>query len=172
MILTARLALRQWRAGDLPSLDAILGDAEVMASSDHGPLSIAQQRDWLDRAIASAATRPLPGTLAITQASDGGIIGYVSLIQTPDRVGPREAEIGFRLMRRAWRQGYATEAGLAMIEAGQNVAGIDRIIAIFEPSNHASHRVLTKLGLRPVGEIMLEGYTHPDLVYAKDCGPA
>lgn len=172
MIATARLALRPWRAEDLPYLNAILGHPEVMASSDQGVLSPAQQRDWLDRAIASAATKPLPGTLAITRDDDAQIIGYVSLTQDPDRVGPREAEIGFRLVRQAWGHGYATEAGLAMLEIGKKAADIDRIVAIVEPSNHASRRVLAKLGLRRVREVMLDGYTHPDFVYAKDCGPA
>ena len=43
-----------------------------------------------------------------------------------------------------------------------------RVIAVIDPENVASLRVAEKLGMRYVRDVMLEGWTHPDRVYAID----
>ena len=42
----------------------------------------------------------------------------------------------------------------------------DRAIAIVDPDNGASLRVVEKLGMRFEREVMFEGYEHADLLYA------
>ncbi|MEM9436307.1 MAG: GNAT family N-acetyltransferase [Pseudomonadota bacterium] len=159
---TERLTLRPWREGDLPSLDAILGDPDVMEFSEAGPLSVPQQAAWLAGPRAGMACYGLPGTLAIELRGQGTVIGYVSLTRDLERVASNEAEIGFRLATSHWGFGYASEAAKAVIEADTGTCGTDRIVAIVDPHNLRSLHVLEKLGMTYARDIMFDGYDYPD----------
>ena len=43
---------------------------------------------------------------------------------------------------------------------------LPRLIAMIDPLNLASIRVAEKIGLRYEKDVMFEGFTHPDRVYA------
>lgn len=168
MITSDRLYLRNWRQTDLPSLGAILGSPDVMAFSDHGPLDEDRQRKWLENARNTARHAPLPGILAIERRADATVIGYVSLSRDPARIGKGEAEIGFRLAEASWGQGYATEAATAVIAAAKPLTIFQRVVAIVDPNNRRSLRVIDKLGMVYQGDVRLAGYAYPDHIYARD----
>ena len=56
-------------------------------------------------------------------------------------------DIGYRIIRRFWGKGYATESSFASLDYGFNVLKLDTIYGITEKGNEASHRVLLKIGL-------------------------
>ena len=62
-------------------------------------------------------------------------------------VRPNEVEIGWMLMRSAWGQGYATEAGAAVRDDAFVSLGLASIVAVHHPANSASGRVMEKLGM-------------------------
>ena len=66
----------------------------------------------------------------------------------------------------AWGKGYATEAAGAVRDYGLGVLGRRRLVAIIDPQNAASIRVAEKIGMHFEKEVMLEGYTYPDHLYA------
>lgn len=55
------------------------------------------------------------GLLAVERKGAGDVIGYCGLIDT-GRGSEGEPELAFELLRRVWRQGYATEASLAVLD--------------------------------------------------------
>ncbi len=57
------------------------------------------------------------------------------------------ADVGFALLPRYWSRGYAKEAASAVM-SGAREAGVARLAAITTPDNHASIRVLARLGFR------------------------
>ncbi len=63
-----------------------------------------------------------------------------------------EIEVGYRLLKKFWSQGYATEMSKALIEYGFNQMKLDKIVGITHPENFASQNVLTKAGLVYVRE--------------------
>jgi RimJ/RimL family protein N-acetyltransferase len=73
-----------------------------------------------------------------------------------------EPELGYRLHRFAWNQGYATEGSRALIDKGFIDAGIERVTASAMAVNVGSCRVLEKVGLR------LARTSHGDVDYAID----
>jgi len=81
----------------------------------------------------------------VRRAQPNGFLGWVLLIPD-DGVGP-EIEIGWRFLRSAWGQGYATEAARPLVTHGFDTVGLERIIAWIHPANRASLRVAEKLGL-------------------------
>jgi RimJ/RimL family protein N-acetyltransferase len=82
-------------------------------------------------------------------------VGWVLLIPY-DAVGP-EIEIGWRLRRSAWGNGFASEASLAVLQHGFDTVGLDRVVADIHPDNAASIRVAEKIGMRFVGGRKVKG---------------
>lgn len=162
MINTVRLNLRSFRDDDLHQVSETLGDPKVMAFSDDGALDHAACREWLRRAIQTATDHSLPLMLAICLKSDGRLIGYVSLANDPQRVSACEAELGFRLVHDCWGRGIATEAAQAMVVHATGLSGTKRIVAIVDPNNRQSVRVLQKIGMTYERDVMFEGYDYPD----------
>jgi ribosomal-protein-alanine N-acetyltransferase len=62
------------------------------------------------------------------------------------------AELLYTLHRDFWGRGIATEAAAASLRYGFEQAGLPKIIALTDPANFASRRVLEKLGMRFDGE--------------------
>ena len=56
-------------------------------------------------------------------------------------------EVGYRLKKKYWGKGLATEGSLEMIRHGFDDLGLHEIVAIVEPEHRASRHVLEKCGL-------------------------
>ncbi|MEM8974648.1 MAG: GNAT family N-acetyltransferase [Pseudomonadota bacterium] len=162
MINTARLALRPFREDDLFRVKAILGDPRVMAFSDDGTLDDTACRIWLKRAMQSATDHSLPLMRAICLNSEGPLIGYISLVNETHRASSGEAELGFRLAYDCWGHGIATEAAQAMVAHATCLPKTQRVVAIVDPNNRQSVRVLQKIGMTYERDVTFEGYDYPD----------
>jgi RimJ/RimL family protein N-acetyltransferase len=144
-LLTERLELRRFAAGDLEPLLAVFGDAAVMRY-------VGEERRPLDRAGVAALMTAAGahwseygyGLLAIVERETGRLIGEAGLQVL--EAGP-DVEIGYTLARAAWGRGYATEAARAVLRWGFARLRLHRIHAVSDPANHASLRVLDKLGM-------------------------
>lgn len=169
----------------------VLGDADVMRFSDAGPLNEAEVARWLREQVEAYSLSPDFGRWAICEKAGSQAIGYVGLTQAAGRTvereaesvraigyvklmqeegltAEREAELGFRLARRSWGRGYASEAAKAVVEDAFGSDKVDRLIGIVDPNNGASVRVLQKLGMSFVRPITFEGYDYPDHLYVLD----
>ncbi|MEU2467081.1 GNAT family N-acetyltransferase [Streptomyces sp. NPDC012486] len=84
------------------------------------------------------------GLLAIERKASRDVIGYCGLVDS-ERGAAGEPELAFELLRRVQRQGYATEASLAVLEWARS-SGYERLWATVWDWNTASRRVLAKVG--------------------------
>ena len=84
---------------------------------------------------------------AVTLSDSGVLIGDCGLQFLPGRP---DLELGFHFAREYWGHGYATEAASACLAWAQTNR-TERVVAIVDPRHWTSQRVLTKLGMRPVG---------------------
>ena len=159
---TPRLILRQFGLGDsLPLLD-VFGDAVVMRYSD-GVKTLAWVETWLLGEQDSYQKRGY-GKWAVVRKDDVALLGYCGLSYADDVCGQAEIALGYRLVRRYWRQGYASEAVGAALNYGF-AYGIGRIVATIDPGNAASLRVAEKVGMVYEKDVLYPGYTHPDRAY-------
>jgi RimJ/RimL family protein N-acetyltransferase len=113
------------------------------------------------------------GVWAGVLKADRAFLGWFCLRPALDYRFAREAEfaaddleLGYRLRRAAWGQGYATEASRALVEKGFRELGAGRIVATALTGNVASTRVMEKVGLRRVGEFAIPGYEMAAVKYA------
>ena len=146
---TLRLELREFVAADHNDLWRLDQDPHVMRYIGDGRLS---SRAWI-----AAAMQRIPrvyrlypgfGSWRAARRDTGAYIGWFTLKYIPDTV---EVEIGYRLLREAWGQGFATEGATELVRYGFDDLGLYRIIGVTHRDNVASQRVLQKAGLRPDG---------------------
>jgi len=76
-------------------------------------------------------------------------LGRCGLRMTPEQ----EVELGYCFTRAATGRGLATEAAAAVVDYTFQRMAIDQIVAFVRPENHASMRVLAKLGFYEVGPV-------------------
>ncbi len=80
---------------------------------------------------------------------DGTIIGQGGIV--PIAFNGPEYELGYRLGRAHWGQGFATEIARLSADYAFNTVGLDRLVAVSYPDNIASRRVLEKTGFTQTG---------------------
>ncbi|MEZ5989289.1 MAG: GNAT family N-acetyltransferase [Planctomycetota bacterium] len=166
---TPRLVLRTFMAGDEEAMAEVLCDPEVMWFS-MGSLAPGEVGAWLEERVEHEARHGF-GLWAVCLGTTGDVIGYCGLARRPEGAVHPEVELGFRLARRRWAQGYATEAASAVLDHAFTSLGLARVIALVDPANAASVRVVEKLGMRYEADVMLPGYDHPDRLYAASRPP-
>lgn len=78
---------------------------------------------------------------------------FVGLMMLPPAHGPDQpddpgvADLGYRLLRRYWRQGLATEASRALLRHAFAAVGVRRVIAQTMAVNGASRGVMAAVGM-------------------------
>jgi ribosomal-protein-alanine N-acetyltransferase len=157
LVETERLIIRTWMPDrDAEQMFEMYNDLQVIhfLGSAARPPSIESQRQRLIDSVERSRLRNNgSGSWAIVAKDSQQILGTIILSQLPDRdrIPTQDFEIGWHLRRSAWGQGYATEAGHAMLTYGFNVVKLPVIYAVVNPANHASIRVIQKLAMEPLG---------------------
>lgn len=154
---TERLILRPLGYDDVTDLAAILGDPEVMRYSVRGTCDRAATVRFIDWCRACYDSHGL-GPWALQSRADGDLVGFCGL--GPEPVGEagderEEINLGYRLARRYWNQGLASEAVSAVLAHGFQAKGVVSVVAIIEPENGASLRVAEKAGF---GDYRMESF--------------
>ncbi len=171
---TDRMVLRRFTPDDLELLVELDDDREVMHYINGGlPVDrsdVAEALDWwlryYDRGDAF-------GFWAAIDRSDGSFLGWFHL-RPGDGHDASEPELGYRLHRRAWGRGLATEGSRALIDRGFEQFGIERVLAETMVVHEASRRVMVKSGMRLARTfraewpVRIEGDEHGDVEYVID----
>jgi RimJ/RimL family protein N-acetyltransferase len=143
-----RLYIRLPHEDDVPAMRVMTQDPEMMRYLNAGEAMpdswIHEARERQQRNLAELGF--CMG--ALVQRSDDAVVGICGLQQMK---GSGEFEIGWWVRRTDWGKGYATEAALASLRYGFEVAGLNRIAAIADPANLASIAVMRKIGMRDEG---------------------
>jgi RimJ/RimL family protein N-acetyltransferase len=148
---TERLLLRGWRDADLEPFAALNADPEVM---EHFPGLLPRgESDALVGRFRARWHEGGPAPWAIERLEDGAFIGFVGLVAPRfDAHFTPAVEVGWRLARWAWGEGYATEAARAALAFGFERLGLDEIVSFTVPANTRSRAVMERLGMvRDIG---------------------
>jgi RimJ/RimL family protein N-acetyltransferase len=153
---------------DLDDLVELNSDPEVTFFINGGkpiPREVIEQ-DHLPYTIARYGRGDGYGLWAAIEKSTGAFLGWFHL--RPADGGPPDApELGYRLKRSAWGQGYGTEGSRALIEKAFRELGAQRVFASTMTVNIASRRVMEKAGLRFVRTFFQEW---PDRIPGDELG--
>jgi RimJ/RimL family protein N-acetyltransferase len=155
---TPRLILRQFTESDVDNLFSLNSDPAVMRYLTGGtPTPREEIRDQiLPFHLAVYDRLDRLGTWAAEAAATGEFLGWFHF--RPGQDGDiSNIDLGYRLRRSAWNQGYATEGSRALISRGFTELAVGRVFAHTMTLNAGSRHVLEKCGLRLVGTIPYEG---------------
>ncbi len=145
---TDRLVLRPLVSQDLDDLAFLLAQPILMQYITGHPLAYDQVRDGLREQISQHEQVGF-GFCAVILKANGTFIGRGGLKpgSSPDGI---TGELSWLLSTAYWGRGLATELGRASIEYGIVNLHLARIFATAYRANHASVRVMEKLGMRLV----------------------
>jgi RimJ/RimL family protein N-acetyltransferase len=152
---TTRLRLRKFTLDDAPFILRLvnepswlqyIGDRHVHSIED-------AERYLLTGAMRSYADNGF-GSGMVTVKETGEEIGMCGLFK---RDYLEEVDLGFALLPEYTGKGYAVEIAEATLRYAKEVLGFPRVAAFTAKDNHASMKLLTRIGFKPAGNITLEG---------------
>ena len=156
---TPRLLLRPWRDTDLAPFAALNADPEVRRWFA-GTLT-REESDALAAHIQEHIATHGFGFWAAEVPGTTPFIGFVGLKHVTFAVPFAPAvEIGWRLARAHWGQGYATEAARAALAHAFGPLGLPEVVSFAVPGNLLSRRVMERIGMRHDPE---DDFDHPAL---------
>jgi RimJ/RimL family protein N-acetyltransferase len=143
---TQRLRLRRWLDADREPFAAMNADPEVMRyfpSLWPAEMSNAAIDIWLSQFAEQGWSN-----WAVELLATGQFIGFIGL-SVPRRPLPFSpcVEIGWRLAREHWHQGYATEGARAALGIGFDRLELQQIVSFTTLSNLPSRAVMERIGL-------------------------
>jgi RimJ/RimL family protein N-acetyltransferase len=146
---TERLLLRRWREQDVEPFAAICADPEVMRYIGSGAVRSYEQTQASVAAFEQEWDQKGYGLFAVELRESGQLIGFTGLSEPTflPEILPA-VEIGWRLARSSWGNGYATEAARAALRFGLTTLRLPELVSIYVVGNEASARVIRKLGMR------------------------
>lgn len=165
---TPRLLIRRFTLDDLPAVHQMLDlDPARNDPGSYGALSLEQRGDWLrwtiqsyhqlawlhqppyyDRAIELRATGELIGACGFAPClAEFGQLPSLANGDTLHGLTWPEVGLYWEIASGQRRQGYAAEAGQALIEYGFQQLKLRRIVAMTRDDNPASIGVMRKLGM-------------------------
>ena len=152
---TPRLGLRRFTGDDVLWLTALYSNQNVTRHLG-GPRDPGKAGDILRERILDYYERnPGLGIWMTVERETNRGVGFHLLNHIQ---GEHFIQVGYVLDEAFWGRGYATEMAAAVVRYGFRDLSLPRIHAIATLDNHASHRVLLKIGLKRNGE---RAFEHP-----------
>lgn len=169
-ILTPRLVLRDINEADANLLFDLDSDPEVMRYiGAHLAPDLAGYRERIRTVFVPQQAHPWHGLRLVFERASDEFLGWVfvrpaSSSRLAPGLGwtrPDEIEVGYRYRRATWGRGIATEAAVPLVELALADATTTAVVACALAANAGSLRVLEKLGLVRIGEVVLPDETEP-----------
>lgn len=157
---TERLICRAPRGRDVRAYTSLFLDPEVAAALFPAPLAPYTRRDAakLLRADVEHWSRHGFGPWVLLDRASREFVGRGGLACTTVEGRPA-VELAWSIVPSRWGEGLATEAGRAALATARDL-GLDDVVSFTLPANHASRRVMEKIGLEPAGEFTRAGLRH------------
>ena len=154
---TKRIGLRKFTASDLDAFAALNSDPKVMQFFP-SPLTKEQSVALIDRINKHIDDNGF-GLWAAELRATNEMMGFVGMQVVPYETDFTPAvEIGWRLARKFWGKGYASEASIACLQYAFNKLNLDKVVSFTALSNQKSYAVMERIGMKKSGE-----FDHPKI---------
>ncbi len=143
---TARLVLRQWCDEDRDPFAILNADPDVM---EHFPAVLTREQS---DAVAERARAGIEengwGWWAVELLDDARFIGFIGLaVPSFEAHFTPAVEVGWRLARDQWGNGYASEGARVAVAFGFDQLGLMEIVSFTAEVNERSRRVMERIGM-------------------------
>ena len=139
-----RLLLRPLELGDAGFIFELVNESSFIQNiGDRGVRTLADAEKYIENGPLASYAKNGFGLMAVTLKETGEPIGMCGLIK---RDTLDDVDIGYAFLPTFWSKGYAVEAARAVMGTAKAL-GLKRVVAIVDPANAGSIRVLEKLGM-------------------------
>ncbi|TXS93972.1 GNAT family N-acetyltransferase [Parahaliea maris] len=160
---TERLLIQSLTPEDAPHMLAVLNDPDFIANvADRGVRTLEQARTYIEEGPMASYRDHGFGMYAVRLRSNGEFMGLCGLVRRPQL---DDVDIGYGFLPVARGRGLAIEAASAVRDYAVNELRLGRIVAIVNPDNAPSIRLLEKLGLHYERDITLAEGEKPIHLY-------
>lgn len=143
---TERLSLRPFTLDDAPFILEQLNEPSFIQNiGDRNVRTLEDARAYLTNGPLTSYAKNGFGLCLVTLKETGETIGMCGLLK---REALEDVDIGYAFLPRFWSKGYAVEAAQAVRRFAKETLGLRRLVAIVDPVNTGSIRVLEKIGMR------------------------
>lgn len=142
---TPRLILRPFTPADAEAVFAYARDPDVARYTGWNAHASVEDSKAFIRLQLEAYETGTPPTWAIVLKENGQLIGAAGLVSWLE--AQHRAEIGYVIGKPYWGRGYTPEAAQILLD-NCFLQGAKRVQAICNVENHASARVLEKIGMQ------------------------
>lgn len=143
---TEHLSLRRLTTNDAPFILELLNDqAFLRFIGDKGVRTLEDARQYILQGPMQSYEKLGFGLYLVTLKDTSTPMGICGLIK---RAALEDVDIGFAFMPDYRARGYGYESALAVRDYSIKVLGLKRLLAITDPDNVGSIRVLEKIGLK------------------------
>lgn len=152
-----RLGFRRWKQQDRSLFASMSTDLDVMR---YFPKLLAREEaDQLINRFETHMNDKGYTMWAVEKKDDRTFIGFIGLLEISMPIrGKGYAEIGWRLDKRFWKQGYAVEGAKACLAHAFGPLGMKKVYSFTAVMNHPSQTVMKRIGMSKVEE-----FDHPKL---------
>lgn len=146
LIETERLTLRELTSADAAFILRLVNEpAWLQYIGDRGVHNLADAENYILKGPMASYEQNGFGLWLTALTALSTPLGICGLIKRP---ALEDVDIGFAFMPEFWGHGYAYEAAAGVLAYGQNTLDLKRIVAIVDPVNDRSIKLLEKLGMR------------------------
>ena len=143
---TPRLVLRCLDLDDAPFFLRLVNEPSFIENiADKGVRTLDDAREHLRTGPLASYARHGHGLWMVELKDTGAPIGICGLIK---RDVLDDVDVGYALLPEFCGAGYAAEAAAAALAHARDVLGLSRVVAVVNPDNARSLRLLEKLGFR------------------------
>jgi predicted acetyltransferase/RimJ/RimL family protein N-acetyltransferase len=147
---TKRLIIKTPERADFDNLYVLQSDTDVMQYLGQGVRTQVEVMTGLEKAISHQEKHGF-SLGCVYEKNSGNFVGRAGLIYLAYDDTQPDIEVGYALTKSAWNKGYATELAKGLIDWGFQHLSIDRLVAVVNPKNDRSRRVLEKIKMNYVG---------------------
>lgn len=155
LIETHRTTLRELTLDDAPFIAQLLNEpAFLRYIGDRGVRTTDDAAAFIESRYRQSYRDHGYGLYHVALRETGASIGICGFVR---RDGLDHPDLGFALTPAAEGRGLAFEAAEATLEYGWRGLGLPTVLAVVQPDNIRSQRLLGRLGFAPAGDVTLPG---------------
>jgi len=143
---TDRLQLRRLSADDAEFILRLLNEPSFIQNiGDRGVRTIEEARAYILKGPIASYEKFGFGLMAVEEKETGAPVGICGLLK---RDMFEDVDIGYALLPEFWSRGYAFESASAVMSYARETLGSKRVLAVVNPDNQSSIRLLGKMGFQ------------------------
>lgn len=159
---TKRLLLREILPTDIDGMYELDSDPEVHSYLGNKPINNKEEVIDIINFIRQQYADNGIGRWAIIDKKTNAFMGWagLKLITNETNHHNNYYDLGYRLIKKYWGQGIATEASIATLQYAFEKLNTNEVYAIADSENNGSNKILKKIGFTFIEDFNLDGIKH------------